>query len=131
MPHIAFPMRFIMPLDYNLRISNKTPVSRVLSIIMPWLRGRRPNWLIRLGLLLYDKLGRTSVLQSTTAVDLHKSIEGKPLKNCFSKGYEYQEDYRIWYLGEWLCGYGNLSLWEWLHMTRVIKIGLCCSYHLI
>ena len=91
MPHIAFPMRFIMPLDYNLRISNKTPVSRCLSIIMPWLRGRRPNWLIRLGLFLYDKLGRASILQSTTAVDLHKSIEGKPLKNCFSKGYEYSD----------------------------------------
>ena len=91
MPHIAFPMRFIMPLDYNLRISNKTPVSRFLSIIMPWLRGRRPNWLIRLGLFLYDKLGRTSVLQSTTVVDLHKSSEGNPLKNCFSKGYEYSD----------------------------------------
>ena len=85
MPHIALPMRFIMPLDQNLRINSKTPVSRFLSIIMPWLRGRRPNWLIRLGLFLYDKLGKTSILQSTTAVDLHKSIEGKPLKKCFSK----------------------------------------------
>ena len=91
MPHIAFPMRFIMPLDQKLRINSRTPVSRFLSIIMPWLRGRRPNWLIRLGLFLYDKLGRTSILQSTTTVDLNRSTEGRPLKKWFSKGYEYSD----------------------------------------
>ncbi len=34
-----------------------TPVSRLLAWVMPWMRGRKPAWLMRLGLLLNDNPG--------------------------------------------------------------------------
>jgi glycerol-3-phosphate dehydrogenase len=52
MPHISWPMRFVLPLHQGMRFESSTPTSRLLSVAMPWLRGRRPAWLIRLGLLL-------------------------------------------------------------------------------
>lgn len=57
MPHIAWPMRFVLPLSADMRFDSDTPTSRLLGWIMPWMRGRRPNWLIRLGLFLYDTMG--------------------------------------------------------------------------
>ncbi|MFT6452797.1 MAG: glycerol-3-phosphate dehydrogenase, partial [Halocynthiibacter sp.] len=57
MPHISWPMRFVLPYHRDMRFENETPTSKLLSFIMPWMRGRRPAWLIRLGLFLYDHLG--------------------------------------------------------------------------
>jgi glycerol-3-phosphate dehydrogenase len=49
MPHISWPMRFVLPLSSDMRFDSETPTSRLLSIVMPWMKGRRPAWLIRLG----------------------------------------------------------------------------------
>jgi glycerol-3-phosphate dehydrogenase len=57
MPHISWPMRFVLPYHADMRFESDTPTSRLLSVIMPWMKGRRPAWLIRLGLFLYDTLG--------------------------------------------------------------------------
>lgn len=57
MPHISWPMRFILPYDASMRFDSETPVSRFLARIMPWMKGRRPAWLLRLALFLYDTLG--------------------------------------------------------------------------
>ena len=56
MPHISWPMRFVLPYKPGMRFDSTTPVSRILSTFMPWMKGRRPAWLIRLGLFLYDHL---------------------------------------------------------------------------
>jgi glycerol-3-phosphate dehydrogenase len=56
MPHISWPMRFVLPYHKDMRFEATTPTSRILNILMPWMRGRRPAWLIRLGLFLYDHL---------------------------------------------------------------------------
>jgi glycerol-3-phosphate dehydrogenase len=34
---------------------------------MPWMKGRRPAWLIRLGLFLYDHMGGRKILPGTRA----------------------------------------------------------------
>ena len=57
MPHISWPMRFVLPYHPDMRFESETPTSRLLSRVMPWMKGRRPAWLIRLGLFLYDTLG--------------------------------------------------------------------------
>ena len=57
MPHISWPMRFVLPYHKNMRFDINTPTSKLLNIFMPWLKGRRPAWLIRFGLFLYDNLG--------------------------------------------------------------------------
>jgi glycerol-3-phosphate dehydrogenase len=58
---------------------------------MPWMKGRRPAWLIRLGLFLYDNLGGRKGLPATRTVDLMNGPEGAPLKGKFTKAYEYSD----------------------------------------
>ena len=91
MPHISWPMRFVLPLHKDMRFEGGTPTSRILSMVMPWMKGRRPDWLIRLGLFLYDNLGGREILPATSSIDLTKGPEGAPLKGKFRRGYEYSD----------------------------------------
>ena len=49
MPHISWPMRFVLPFHSDMRFDSTTPTSKLLGLFMPWMKGRRPAWLIRLG----------------------------------------------------------------------------------
>jgi glycerol-3-phosphate dehydrogenase len=69
MPHISYPMRFIMPHH----------------------QGLRPQWLIRMGLFLYDHLGKRKWLPSSRQINLHKHIAGSTLKSSYSHGFEYSD----------------------------------------
>jgi len=68
-PHIIWPMRFLLPHH----------------------KAMRPAWLLRLGLFLYDHIGKRKLLPGTKQVDLHNSYLGSPLKPLFSKGFEYSD----------------------------------------
>ncbi|WP_121094912.1 glycerol-3-phosphate dehydrogenase [Roseinatronobacter ekhonensis] len=91
MPHIAWPMRFVLPYHKDMRFESDTPTSRLLSLAMPWMKGRRPAWLIRLGLFLYDTLGGRQILPGTRTLDLRDTPEGAALKLHFAKAYEYSD----------------------------------------
>ena len=91
MPHISWPMRFVLPYSSDMRFEGGTPVSRLLTALMPWMKGRRPAWLIRAGLFLYDHLGGRDILPATRSVDLRSDPAGVPLKPEFTKGYEYSD----------------------------------------
>lgn len=91
MPHISWPMRFVLPLDPQMRFDGTTPTSRLLRWIMPWARGRRPVWLIRLGLFLYDHLGGRKILPATRSLDLTASPEGDVLRADLRRAYEYSD----------------------------------------
>ncbi|HEV8035123.1 glycerol-3-phosphate dehydrogenase [Yoonia sp.] len=91
MPHISWPMRFVLPYHKDMRFENDTPTSKLLSTVMPWMKGRRPAWLIRLGLFLYDNLGGRKILPGTKTVDLTTADTGKPLKGKFQRAYEYSD----------------------------------------
>jgi len=69
MPHISWPMRFVLPHH----------------------KGLRPRWLVRLGLFIYDHLGGRKVLPATKSLDLSSDVAGVPLKDEFSRGYEYSD----------------------------------------
>ena len=88
MPHISWPMRFVLPYHKDMRFESQTPTSRLLARLMPWMAGRRPPWLIRLGLSLYDHLGGRGILPGTSVVDWRKGPEGAALHRKFSKAYE-------------------------------------------
>ncbi|MCP5086728.1 MAG: glycerol-3-phosphate dehydrogenase [Rhodobacteraceae bacterium] len=90
-PHISWPMRFVLPYHRDMRFDAETPVSRLLSMFMPWMRGRRPAWLIRFGLVLYDTLGGRKILPGTSTVSLKGAALGAPLKDKFEKAYEYSD----------------------------------------
>ena len=69
MPHIAWPLRFVLPHH----------------------KGRRPAWLIRLGLFIYDHLGGRRLLPATQTLDLSNDPAGVPLKATYLKGFEYSD----------------------------------------
>ncbi len=91
MPHISWPMRFVLPYHKDMRFEAETPASRLLSIVMPWMKGRRPDWMIRLGLFLYDSLGGRQILPGTRKISLLGTAEGAPLQERFQTAFEYSD----------------------------------------
>ena len=68
-PHLARPMRFVVPLAH----------------------GSRPAWMIRLGLTLYDRLAARGRLPNHRALDLTRDPAGEPLKAGLRRGFEYSD----------------------------------------
>lgn len=68
-PHIAWPLRFILPHHKDLR----------------------PAWLLRLGLFMYDHLGGRKLLPATQTVRLDQGPFSQGLKRLFTKGFEYSD----------------------------------------
>lgn len=69
MPHISWPMRFVLPHHKALR----------------------PAWLLRLGLFLYDHLGGRKILPGTRGIKFSTDPTGTPLKDSFKRGFEYSD----------------------------------------
>jgi glycerol-3-phosphate dehydrogenase len=91
MPHISWPMRFVLPYHKDMRFDGDTPTSKVLNTLMPWMKGRRPAWLIRFGLFMYDNLGGRKILPGTKTVDLRTDPAGEGIEDRFEKAYEYSD----------------------------------------
>lgn len=69
-PHIAWPVLFVLPHESHLR----------------------PVWMIRLGLLLYDRLAAGHrTLADSRSVDLKEHVSGDPLKDGYSRGFVYSD----------------------------------------
>jgi len=68
-PHVIWPMRFVLP----------------------WVKGLRPRWLLRLGLLLYDHIGKRKLLPPTETVRLDRHPAGAPLKSQFVHAFVYSD----------------------------------------
>ena len=68
-PHLARPMRFVLPHHPGLR----------------------PRWMIRAGLFLYDHLGGREILPGTRVLDLRTDPAGAPLRPAFTRGFEYSD----------------------------------------
>jgi len=59
--------------------------------VLPY-RGRlRPAWAVRLGLFLYDRLGRDSTLEGSTRVRFDASPFGEPLQHRLRTGFVYSD----------------------------------------
>jgi glycerol-3-phosphate dehydrogenase len=68
-PHIAWPLRFVLPHH----------------------EGLRPRWLIRLGLFLYDHLGGRTILPPARAIDLRADPAGVALQPRYTRGFAYSD----------------------------------------
>jgi glycerol-3-phosphate dehydrogenase len=66
-PHIVRPIRFVLPVSDE----------------------QRPPWMIRLGLAIYDLLGRHTSLPRSQAVDLIADPAGAPLLRRYTTGFAY------------------------------------------
>lgn len=91
MPHISWPMRFVLPLHQDMRFEGDTPAGRLVSTVMPWTKGRRPAWMVRLGLFMYDRLGGRKILPATRSLDLATDPAGRALRPDFRRAYEYSD----------------------------------------
>src|SRR6056297_3586069 len=83
MPHISWPMRFVLPYHKDRRFAGSTPTARLWSVVMPRTRARRPAWLIRPGLCLSAQRGRREILPPTRSRSLPGAPQGAPLKDRF------------------------------------------------
>jgi len=68
-PHLVHPLRFVLP----------------------YFKGLRPAWMLRIGLFLYDYIGGRKKLPPTRTLDLRRDEAGKSLKPIFSKAFEYSD----------------------------------------
>ncbi len=68
-PHIVRPLRFVLPYRSDMR---------------PW-------WLLRLGLLVYDRIGGRKLLPASTSLDLRRDAAGLPLVPGIRHGFEYSD----------------------------------------
>jgi glycerol-3-phosphate dehydrogenase len=68
-PHIIHPLRFVLPHQ----------------------KGLRPAWMIRMGMFLYDHLGKRELLPASRYLDLTSDETGVPLKREFVRGFEYSD----------------------------------------
>lgn len=68
-PHIAWPMRFVMP----------------------HVKGLRPRWMIRLGLWLYDHIGGRISLPHSTGIKLNEFTNDNPLRAELTNGFAYSD----------------------------------------
>ncbi|MDE2412167.1 MAG: glycerol-3-phosphate dehydrogenase [Sphingomonadales bacterium] len=68
-PHIIHPLRFVLP----------------------YVKGLRPRWLLRLGLFLYDHIGGRKLLPATRTINLARHAAGALLKPGFTTGFEYSD----------------------------------------
>lgn len=68
-PHIIWPLKFVLPHSAD----------------------QRPAWMIRIGLFLYDHLGGRRRLPGSRGLDFKRCLEGEPLKDRFTKGFEYSD----------------------------------------
>jgi glycerol-3-phosphate dehydrogenase len=91
MPHISWPMRFVLPWSPDMRFEGTTDAARLIARVMPWMRGRRPRWMIRAGLALYDTLGGRRLLPGTRRLDLTRDPAGAPLEPGFRIAWEYSD----------------------------------------
>ncbi len=68
-PHIIHPLRFVLP----------------------HVKGLRPRWLLRLGLLLYDHIGGRKRLPATQSIRLARHPAGAPLRPEFDHAFVYSD----------------------------------------
>jgi glycerol-3-phosphate dehydrogenase len=77
--------------ERELLWANAPHLIRPLRFVLPHHKGLRPAWMLRAGLFLYDHLGGRKVLPPTRVVDLRNDPVGAPLKDEFTKGFEYSD----------------------------------------
>ena len=66
-------------------------IVRPLRFVLPYTKGMRRAWLLRLGLFLYDHLGGRKLLPGTARVDFARSPIGQGLRAGLDFGYEYSD----------------------------------------
>ncbi|MFQ5624136.1 MAG: FAD-dependent oxidoreductase, partial [Paracoccaceae bacterium] len=71
-------------------VLNKVPhIARPLRFILPYVKGMRPRWMMRAGLFLYDHLYQRQAIAGSRWIDLKRDPAGAPLKPDYADGFAY------------------------------------------
>ncbi len=62
-----------------------------MRFVLPWTKGLRPRWMLRLGLFLYDHIGGRRALPATRSIDLRRHVAGAALRPGFGPAYAYSD----------------------------------------
>jgi glycerol-3-phosphate dehydrogenase len=62
-----------------------------LRFVMPHVAGRRPAWMVRAGLFLYDHLARRNLLPGSGTIDLRTHAAGAPLLPAYARAFVYSD----------------------------------------
>lgn len=94
-------LRYLENYDFRLvrealaereRLFKSAPhIIRPLSFILPHDPALRPAWLIRLGLMFYDRLAPRGPLPASKAISLNGDPIGRDLKNGYAKAFVYSD----------------------------------------
>jgi glycerol-3-phosphate dehydrogenase len=64
-------------------------IVRPLRVVLPYVDGLRPRWLLRLGLFVYDNVGGREKLAASSSTRLAGTVLGAPLREGILDGFEY------------------------------------------
>ena len=78
-------------IEREVLLRNTPHIARARRFVLPYVKGMRPAWMLRLGLFLYDSLGGRGMLPGTRVVNLLKDKAGDPLKPGLTKAFEYSD----------------------------------------
>lgn len=106
-PHIIWPMQFLIPQT----------------------RSRRPDWMVRFGLFLYDHLGNRNKLPPTEAIDLARDDRGAGLKMRRGRAFVYSDcwvdDSRLVVLNARDAADRGAQIWTRSRFIGAARVGDC------
>ena len=89
--HYAFRLVHEALAERELLLAHAPHVVWPLKFVLPYEKGLRPVWLLRLGLFIYDHLARRKRLESSRTVSLRGNAFGVPLRESFDIGFTYAD----------------------------------------
>ncbi len=89
--HYAFRLVRESLCEREVLLNKAAHIIRPLSFVLVHDAHMRPAWMIRLGLLLYDTLGRRRMFAPSRGVDLTSAPEGAPLAEGAKRGFIYAD----------------------------------------
>ena len=78
-------------IEREVLLNSASHIIQPMRFVLPHSKNERPAWLVRLGLFLYDHLGGRKKLPGTRSLNLTRDPEGAPLKDIFTRGFEYSD----------------------------------------
>ncbi len=89
--HYAFRLVREALCEREVLLNKAAHIIRPLSFVLVHDARMRPAWMIRMGLFLYDRLGRRRILSPSRGVDLTSAPEGAPLTEGAKRGFIYAD----------------------------------------
>ena len=72
-------------------ISIAPHIVKEVRFILPYHKGLRPAWILKLGMMLYDNLYSSKFIKRSTSINIKSHVSQLTLLDSYSKGFEYSD----------------------------------------